>query len=100
MLNALMSQEDMMKILVPAVKAARNSGIKVSFMNSFQDFLEAPDMAIPTIFNGAKMSANLSASGMGKEMMFKLLRSMAPPRELDGVIMAIDFFKMFTGAEI
>jgi hypothetical protein len=101
MLNAMLySQEDMMKVLVPSIKAARNSGIKVSFMNSFQDFLEAPDMAIPTIFNGAKMSANLSASGMGKELMFKLFRSMGPKEEKTETGMAIECFKMFTGAEI
>jgi calmodulin len=103
MLNAMVySQEDMMKVLVPSIKAVRNSGCKVSFMNSFQDFLEAPDMAIPTLFSGAKMSANLSAAAMGKEMMFKLMRSMGPKSKdaQDGISAAIECLKMFTGAEV
>merc|ERR1712070_397412 len=100
MLEAMVySQEDMMKVIVPAVKAVRNSGIKMSFMNSFQDFLEAPDTAIPTLFNGCKVSANLSAAAMGKEMMFKLIRSMGPdrPRDMAEKNLAIEFFKLFTG---
>lgn len=90
----------MMIVLVPSVKAVRNSGVKVSFMNSFQDFLESPDKAIPTMFDGAKVSANLSSAGMGKEMMYKLMRSMGPPSATNEINMAIECFKMFTGAEV
>lgn len=92
------SNEDMMKVLTPAIKAMRNSGFKVSFANVFADFLAAPDTPFPELWGGAKWSFRACASSFGKNMMFTLLQKLAP--EKAEAAMMIEVAKLFTGAEM
>lgn len=92
------SQEDLMSAVVPLIKALRNSGIKVSMMNTFGDFLSSPDTPFYETLSGSKVQTNLSATAIGKKMFFKLLKSKAPSEKEAASV--IDTMKLLTGAEI
>jgi len=92
----LASSEDMLIVLTPAIKALRNSGMRWSFANNFEEFLASPDSPILELFAGAKMKAMISASSFGKRMFFKLIQKMSP----SSASLYLECFKLFTGAEI
>jgi len=106
MLQQLYMQEDMMKFLTPAIKAVRNSFVKVGFANSFDDLNNDENRAkpVPELFAGTKITTRLSASAFGKGMLFKLIERKKKSIERNSgpgaAGMLIDMLRLFTGAEV
>jgi hypothetical protein len=95
---AVYAQEDMLRIVTPMIKAAKNSGIKVSYANTFDDFLAAPDTPIYETFKGVKYNLLASVTAFGKGMIFNLMNAMMGKTKETGL--AIEFAKLFTGGEM
>merc|ERR1719359_2596322 len=72
-----------------------------SAMGQAEDFLGQPDSPMFEVFAGTKVKSMLSVSSFGKKMLFNLIGGMGSAMgqaKMSG--MAIEFMKLFTGAEV
>merc|ERR1712217_804776 len=97
----LYSNEDCLKVLVPLVRSLAQTGAKIEFANTFDDFLASPDRPIPEIFAGAKFSGKISVSAIGKRLFFDTILPMAG-KGLDYEFgkLGIEICKLFYGADV
>lgn len=89
-------QEDMMKTLTPLIKALKQSNGKLTFGNSFEDFLVYKDKPVTEVFAGYKAFFELVMAAKCKNLLLDAL----PSKSKKQVQVLIELAKLFAGADV
>jgi hypothetical protein len=91
--------KNLMRLLVPAIKALRQSNAKVVFANDFDEFLAQPDKPMPEAFKGAKGYVEVNADAKGRQAFLDMLAgSSKMTGKKSNLVQA--FAALLTGAEM
>jgi len=96
MLEMLYEQEDVMKALVPLIKAMKTSNMKMVMGNDFQDFVENPDKPIAELVEGSKFHFEVLCTEKGKRLVLDAM----PGKDKKGTLIAQELVKLFAGVEM
>jgi hypothetical protein len=90
---------ELMGVVTPLIKSLKESTLRQSYANDFDDFLGKPDTPVTEVFAGGKFSCNLIMSSTGKNI---LLNAMPGFGVADGPTLQLfaELCRLIAGADI